>query len=147
MRLAFAAITFFAEDSREEKSGATTIVGILPDRVAVPSVPGAMPKIAIYTRLHVPVETEINDASVWMRSPTGEETELSVFDAEMIKSAQADSIANGSRFFGLVSQAVASPFPVFSLGRFEVFVRSGGLEELTGALEVIIGEPDSPPLP
>lgn len=71
MRLPFDAVTVFAEDVREEKQGTISLIGILPDILAIPNMPSALPKIAIYTRIHVPVESAIDGFTVLLRMLDG----------------------------------------------------------------------------
>ena len=41
------------EDIRDERSGTETLVGVLPDNVAIRGPRGVMPKLAVYLRIQI----------------------------------------------------------------------------------------------
>lgn len=144
MSLPFIALTLFAEDAREELRGQTSLIGILPDNLTVPQVPGALAKLAIYTRIHIPIDVEPEPISVFLRFPDQPEQSeqlLGEFGAEMIRQTREEAMSSMSSYYGLVSQATASPFPVVQAGRILIAVRSGTAEQISGYLRFISAEP------
>jgi hypothetical protein len=46
-------VALFCSDVRQEKGGTETIVGVLPDNVNLPSIPGPFAQICVYVRMHM----------------------------------------------------------------------------------------------
>jgi hypothetical protein len=134
---------FFCEDVREEKSGTLSIVGILPDNVSVASVPGMLPKIGIYLRIHFDPENAPEDIVVNISEPSGEEYPMARFEPEII----ADAVRNAKRFelpyAGLLFHAVAPAFQVRATGLISLKVQIDGQEHIAGAMNVHIEQPDA----
>src|SRR5688572_15722901 len=87
------AIGFFCEDIRDEKSGQDTLIGILPDHLAVPAFPGMLPKLGIYVRIHLSLDANPKIIRVKLKQPDATFVELAVFDS-LIGSSIKDASDN-----------------------------------------------------
>lgn len=134
MSLPFDAVTLFAEDVREETQGTLSLIGILPDTLAVPGVPAALPKLAIYTRVHVPIDIVLESFAVVVRMLDGSEVDVGGFSSDLLTDTRALAQAEGKTFYGLIGHAIASPFPVPSIGTATAFIRYGEVEHIIGAV-------------
>jgi hypothetical protein len=126
-------IGLFCEDIREEASGQHTIVGVMPDNFQHPGdFPIAIPKLGIYLRVHIGVEEEPTPLSATLE--LGEFVQqFTDFDADFIRKAQTEAASTGSPFAGLITKAVAAPFPINGLGRLRLVVtRRGQATEVAG---------------
>jgi hypothetical protein len=131
------AISLFCQDIREEKAGTVSIVGIFPDNISVAQVPFTFPKIAIYGRLSFLVTDEPpKEISLRLAQADNTEIPLSVFDAEIIQRARAESQAKGGAKAGLIATAILVSFPVKQAGRINVMVKIDGEESICGTLNV-----------
>lgn len=100
----------FCEDIREELSGAHSLVGIMPDNIAVPSFPGAMPKICVYARTLFDIERPPRTASViFSRDETETLAEIEL-DDQMMSQAVRDAKKYGSPVGAVVTKIQAGNF-------------------------------------
>lgn len=128
------AITVFCEDIRVEKQNTNTIVGVLPDNIRVDGIPGVMPKIGVYTRLHFDIGFDPGPISIVLQYPSGEEDILTNIDPEILKLAKQDSINRNAPMYGVVSRSLKSPFPVDQEGRITAIVNVGDAKIISGIL-------------
>lgn len=159
----FSAVTVFCEDIREEKGGTDTLVGLLTDNLnlqgmteppsGLPSgsipVPG-IPKLGIYTRVVVPADTKLKLIVAFFTLPSGKESVIGEFDANLIEKATAEARSFGSPICTLLGKTVVAPLLIRSPGgRFLVTVRAGGEEIIAGTLNIMFAGPAtaSPPPP
>lgn len=134
------AIALFCDDIREEKSGAHTIIGIMGDNIIVPGFPGAVPKLAIYVRLHIPVETAPEEYRILFNFPNGERVLINTIEHDLIKNTIRDAKKAKNKIAGIFSQLIASPFPVERAGRIEVELEWSGGKMFIGGLNFIEAE-------
>src|SRR5437870_1805794 len=112
------AIALFCEDIRAEVLGTDSLVGVLPDNLAIGPTPGFLPKLAIYLRLQIYDETQVQTIKGKVILPGGQEIELATF--ENIQDTKKKALENGMPYAGLVGKAVMSPVPIEQYGRIEV---------------------------
>jgi hypothetical protein len=141
--MAVAAVALFCDDVREERSGAITLVGVMPDNVEVPSVPGAFPRVAIYLRVHLDVDSEPKAMEVLLTFPDGNQHKIAEFSKEMVKMTQAEAASSGNKLAGFFGSAIASPFPVPSPGRAVVTLKRGDETQVIGGLNFVLNPPSS----
>lgn len=140
----FASVSIFAEDIRFEQNGQVTIVGIFPDNVGLPELPAIMSKLAVYTRSVFSTEVEITDDLVCvLLAPDGSELSKNVTSKDALASAMQDSKAQGGSMLTMLSQMVATPFPVPYPGRITLVARYGQQEVLSGFLHLSVRPPES----
>lgn len=130
------AISLFCEDIREEKSGTVTIVGVLPDNLSIPSLPSLMPKLCIYTRIHIAPKSSQDQIVAKIRLSDGAEHIIGEADQGLIAKARQDGIDANVPIFGIILTAILSPFPVLSAGRLLVIVAAGDEEIISGQLNI-----------
>jgi hypothetical protein len=130
-------VGFFCEDIREEKSGQETIVGILPDNFAVPQVPGLIPKLGIYIRMHFDAKSNAKEFSVRLESPNSNDLMLGSSDENTVSSAIQDANKLGIPFAGVAMKAVFGPFPIKSYGVLRAIVKLDGVDILCALLNIV----------
>lgn len=128
------AIALFADDIREEVGGKESLVGIYPDNIEVPGIPGALGKIVVYFRIHIPVEAKFELVTAKLRRPDGEEHPLGEVTWEFMAEPRQQSIDAGGSMVGLVLRAVVAPLVFKEEGRFRAIVDIDGEEILCGSL-------------
>lgn len=136
MAQALSATSVFCEDIREEVGGSTTVVGVMPDNLEVPSFPGMIPKLGIYTRLVIDLDASLEDIDLLVRRPSDDDIRIATFSKELIASAVEDAKRLGTPIVGLVSHAIASPFPMNQAERVIIVVSFNGTEIISGSLNV-----------
>lgn len=139
----FASVAVFAEDIRQEVSGQVSIVGIMPDNITVPNIPGMLPKLAVYVRSVIDVKADAaSDLAIALVDPAGTEITRTETSREVIYHSRHTSILQGNDVHILISQMTITPFPMVQEGRFRVVAYYGGEEYLSGSLncEKVAGE-------
>src|SRR5260370_20549029 len=131
------AIGVFCEDIREEKSDLFSLIGIMQDNIKVNGIPGAIPKLGIYTRLHISPTLDVDEIKIKIRFADGQELEISTMDSTLIKKTQNDAINQKSPWAGLMNRAIAAPFFVQVPGRILLIVRLAEEELICGTLNII----------
>lgn len=131
------AIGIFCEDIREEKSGQITLIGILPDAINVPSMPGMLAKLCLYVRIHIsPADTDLERVAARIIMPDGNELVASEIDKERIASGRDKAVASGNPILGFILRFSATPLPIASPGRLLAEVTIGQQTSICGALTV-----------
>ena len=130
----WSAIAIFCEDIREEKSRQDTLIGILPDTLRVPSIPGMMPKLAVYARIHVLRIAGIREVRIRCELLDG-----TVVQANDLTEVLAQEKGKGESI-GLVAKTVFSPFPVMAAGQIKVIATIDGEDYVCGALTIVADE-------
>jgi hypothetical protein len=131
------AVGIFCEDAREEKSGQITLVGILPDTIKVPGMPGMLSKLAVYIRVHIsPPDTPVERVAARLVMPNGDELVTNEVGPEKISSARAKAVTEGYPFLGFVIRFSATPLMIHSPGRITAEVTVGEQTRICGALAI-----------
>jgi hypothetical protein len=114
----------FCEDIRAEKSGAFTLIGIMPDNanVSLPDPPqpnqrGVMPKLCLYIRINVDAADTVKNISTKVRLPDGNEIDLGTVAQNIIEMAFADATNKGNPLAIVVLRAEFLGFLITGLGR------------------------------
>lgn len=134
-------IGFFCDDIREEVGGTTTVVGILKDNFAVPSVPGFIPKLGVYARIHIPVACEPTEARLFITIPGQDRTQIGYADISLMEETIAQAKADGSANGGIVMSAVASPLQILAPGHITLECECAGEAVILGSLNIVIAAP------
>jgi hypothetical protein len=135
----FFSCTLFAEDIRQELGGQVSLIGILPDNLALPQLPALMSKMAIYTRATFPSSEDIQgDLTHVLVSPSGERLAENVTTRDHLGETLLGSRNQGAPIMTMVSQIVATPFPINEAGRFLLLSQYGEEEYLSGFLNVAL---------
>src|SRR4051794_14344887 len=122
------AIGLFCDDIREENR---TLLGIFTDHLALGRLPGALPKMGIYVRVHVAADAPPQRISVHLVSPDNS-TELGGFDLDFVKRTQEDSRRNEMPLAGFIVTAIAAPMIFSQAGQIHLVARFGDEETICG---------------
>lgn len=139
------AIALFCEDIREEKGDTDSLVGILPDNIEVPRVPGAFVKLSLYVRLLVELGHEARHAELVLRSPDGMDRQLGAVEPGLVMKAVNDAREAGAPYAGIVMRVALNNYPVQQAGRFLAVLRHGEDEIVCGFFNIRVVAPVSPP--
>lgn len=142
MTYPISAIALFCDDIREEKSGAITLVGVLPDNIDIPPRPAdvppeahiLLPKLCIYVRLHFDPQMEIGEAKLRVIFPDGSVHDVSSLDSAALLRARDQTVVQNGPFVGVFSRIEMSTVRVTSYGRMKVEFVLDGKSYLCGAL-------------
>jgi hypothetical protein len=129
-------IALFCEDIREETAGTSTIVGVYPDNLSVPHLPGIFPKICVYVRTHIRTEFDAGPFFIRIVMPGGKELSRSEAKLEMVDNIRAKARSKGAPYAGFISKFVVAPFEITEVGRIRAIVNIGGQEYVAGALNI-----------
>jgi hypothetical protein len=135
------ALSVFCEDIREEVKGTDTIVGVLPDNVAVPQIPFAFPKIAVYTRIMVAADYDPGPMALVLRHADGSEVPLAQVDPALVEEGKADARAQEKPFLGIVLRAAMGGLAVPAEGIVLAILREGDREHQCALLNVKLTPP------
>lgn len=126
----------FCESIREEKSGQDTIVGILPDNIAVPSFPGIFASLSVYVR--ITFEPTEKPASLAIELLNVDDTQLAdlIFDQSLIDNATSDTLKEGNPFVSLIGRMGVGNIPIPAPGRMRLYSVLSGERRLIAALNV-----------
>lgn len=128
-------IGLFCEDVREELHGLMTIVGVLPDNVAVQQVPFIFPKLGFYLRIHYPIEMEPETIHAHLVGPTGKVTPLGIASSELVAGAISETRGRQSSA-GIIIKGVLAPVHISDFGQLALRVVVGGHERICGVLNI-----------
>ena len=117
-------VALFCSDVREEKGNTVTIVGVLPDNLNVPKLPGALPKLCVYVRVHMYTRLVMD----------GKELGRIDMQKTVVDAARAKSKDSGKAYAGLISTFVMSPLAIVKPGLMEALVMVRGKEIVAGSL-------------
>ncbi len=129
------AIGIFCDDLREEKTEQETIVGVFPDNIMFPSVPGGFSKLALYVRITFPSDANPGEIEVRMVMPDGNEFRSNV-DPALVEKTRIDSQEQGNPISTIISRLVFGGFMVTKLGRIIVHARIGSREMIIATLNL-----------
>jgi hypothetical protein len=133
-----AAIGLFCEDIREERSGQDTIIGVLPDRINITSLPGMLPKLCLYVRVHVSPPEEVGPIVARIIMPDGKTLAEGKMEDEKIEQSRSKAAKDGHPYMGVILKFVIAPLPITQEGRISAEVDIGGRKEkeVCGALHL-----------
>lgn len=134
--------TIFCESIREEKSGQDTLVGVMPDYVNIPTIPGAFGALSLYTRISFDPKNPPKEVHMKLLLPDGKEIPIDI-QKELIPPAVEGSLASGHPLATLVSKATTIGMPVTKLGHLISLAFIDGEQYVAGALTVTLApKPD-----
>lgn len=131
---AWNAVAVFCEDIREETRNLNSLMGVFPDNMNVPKIPGAFSKIGFYARVHVNAKADVGAISVYLRLPDGHEDSLQTVAADLVKKEQKKSRENQRPNAGFIVQGILNGLPITQEGQLQLIVRVGDEETVAGVL-------------
>jgi hypothetical protein len=139
-------IAFFCEDIRPEQSGTVSLIGIVPDNMNVPQVPGAMAKLAIYIRGSFPASKAPAEFAARLELPWAPHSlPLGQIAPADIAKAATGAQKQGNHAVGLIISGFAAPFMVPQVGRIFAVVKIGNQEWRVGSLNIQLAPPVQQP--
>jgi hypothetical protein len=137
------AIALFCEDVRQEVGGTVTLIGLLSDNLAVPAFPGAMPKLAVYARVHVPVDQKPK-AMRFFLCDGDSKNEIGGFDEDFVSRTISETKAMDNSLAGFVLTVMASPYPISKESRHWVEMHWGTDTAVIGTLKFVLQTATTP---
>jgi hypothetical protein len=125
-------IAIFCSDIRQEKGGTETIVGVFPDTVNLPTIPGAFSQMHIYVRMHVRPSYLVSAIITRIVLPDGSELEQSEMNPDLITRTRAKYEAANAPYMGFIVKFGIAPFQVVQEGPLKVIVRVDGVDHIAG---------------
>ena len=132
----FSAVAMFAEDIRDEVGGTQTIVGIFPDNLAVPSFPGMIPKLAIYTRISFDPGFAPKNVSVAISMDNGTELASDTFAGDLVVQSADETKGKEGPIATLISKTIIGGIAIGGPGRMRAVVSHDGGEFLAGSINI-----------
>jgi hypothetical protein len=131
-------LCLFCEDVRAEKSDTATIVGVFPDNIAVPSLPGAFGKLSLYVRGAFPLDKRPASFSVRLEFPW-EPKVLNIGEvaADTIGTSFKQAKEQGNDAAGLIVWATLTGFPIRQAGRIKAIATIGKADWKIGSLNIV----------
>lgn len=132
----WSAVGFFCDDIRQELNNIDSLIGVMPDNVAIPSVPVMMPKLGIYTRIHLAAtNADVKRISVRADFFDGaHHQELGAFDEEAVTLEKESAAKKGAPVIGFIFRAILSPLHIPKYGRVRLWARINDDEFICGSL-------------
>lgn len=130
------AVTFFCEDIREEKSGLSTLIGVMPNNINTTDFPAVFPKIGLYTRINFSPDDEVGDISIWYHVSGAEKTLLTRIDSALVLKAKSEAKRGGVPMAGLISKSLLPAFTIMKAAVVTAIVQVGDREIITGGINV-----------
>ena len=132
-------VALFCSDIREERGGTETIVGVFPDNLRIPKVPGVFPKMCVYVRTHIRPELDVGAFFTRIIMPGGKELSRSEAKTQMVDEIREKARVKGAPYAGFISKFVVAPFRITEAGRIQAVVTIGGEDYVAGALNLEVG--------
>lgn len=127
-------VALFCSDVRQEKGGTDTIVGVFPDNVNLPKIPGAFPQMQIYVRMHLRSDFRPEQIVTRIVLPDGSEVDRNTMEPDLIQRTSEQALANKAPYMGLIARFVMAPMHITQEGRMQVVVSVDGKDYVAGAL-------------
>lgn len=137
-KLPIAVSAIFCEDIRTEAGEQNTIIGTIPDNMAVDQIPGNLPKLCVYIRTTFDPGIPLRDYSV--RLMYGEDREVARVEipAAVIDRSISDTTRQGSPLANIITRIIAMPFVIDRAGQLQIIARNAGEDYIVGSLNVSV---------
>ena len=129
-------VALFCSDVRQEKGGTETIVGVFPDTVNVPTIPGAFAQMHIYVRMHMLPSFKPRQIITRIVQPDGSEFDRSEMDQVLVERTREKAIEKDSPYMGLIAKFTMVPMHIAHEGRLQVIVSVDDEDHVAGALNL-----------
>lgn len=129
-------VAIFAEDWREEKSGTDMLIGIFPDNVNVHSIPGALPKLAVYFRTNIPADEVPKFIEARLEFPWGDPLSFGSVSGDTLAKFAGDARNQGNPIFSVLTRAIIAGLSIQKAGRIVAVVKIDDEELFAGSLNI-----------
>lgn len=136
---AFEAMSFFCEDIREEKSGQDSVIGFMPDNIALVSMPATIARMALYTRLRIGNSFDIRPISITIKIDE-EEIFLTAIEDSLLHDTKNEMRMNAMPFGQIISRARFNGFQVLNPGLAQVIAQTDRFQTVCGAVRFRLSE-------
>ena len=126
----------FCDDIREEVNSRHTLIGIYPDNLYVPAVPGMLDRLSLYVRAHIVPALEVRELSMALEIPGEGRTVISSFEQDEVRQQLREAQEQGKPHAGIIFRASAVPAPLPAAGLFRAIVKINDYEVVACALKV-----------
>jgi hypothetical protein len=126
----------FCEDIREETGGTVSLVGIMPDNLAVPEGTKAIPKLAVYARVVFDVDEPPVDLEMQLIDSSGEVVQIGTFTAKALAEARDEAKKRGLPIVTIVLHAIFVPFKVQPFGMTTAYIIANKQRQVCAVLSV-----------
>jgi len=130
-------IALFCDDIRSEVSGQQTLVGIMPDNLAVDSFPATLLKLCLYVRFHIYPRASVAPVVVRVDIPSGQALPIGQLEERVILQAQEHALTHNLPYIGMVLTAQIANFLIPAAGRVVAIGTTNGQDYVIGALNVV----------
>ena len=132
----------FCEDIRSEKSGAFSLVGIMPDNANIGVAPtsekrGMFPKLCVYMRAQFDISDQVKTISMSMQLPDGNVLDMGPISADLISKSFAGAKKKGNPLAIIVLRAEFQAFPIISLGKMLLHAHIDGESYIAAQLNLV----------
>ena len=136
------ATSLFCEDIRTEQSGMNTLIGVFPDNVNVPSFPYAFPKMGVYSRIVMDVNSAPKGITLSISAPGIQDPFSNELSHDWVEEQLARNLEKGSQVLGLVNRLIASPFVIHEPTTVQSIIKIGRKKYLGGIINLKLASDD-----
>lgn len=148
------AVALFCEDIRREAAARETLIGVMPDTIRIPRVPGVLRRLVIHARIRVNIDYVDFDRSIRI-SLSGTPDGLEVRGAtegpipkELLERSLARAKEFGLPYASVYGQIrLDEPVPIKEVGTLMVYLHCGDEKEVCGLLNISIKNDATASLP
>lgn len=137
------AVAMFCEDIRDEVSGQHSIIGVFSDNLKVSTIPGVMPKLGVYVRIHLDVACEPSELMIILLDAENNLIGDNIFTAELVARTLEDAKKTNKKVAGFFSQMVAGQMPIKQAGPIECHLRFNNETRFLGSLNLVLDQAES----
>lgn len=135
--LPISAVSIFCEDIREEANGGETFIGVLPDGITVPALPGVLHRLTMHTRITFPPSKPPKEIfSRLIIEGTDEPVFESEVESSIIRQASTETRDFGTPLATVISRVVMGDIPIPDKCRLVSLLKIDGVEYVIGSLRI-----------
>lgn len=132
----YSIVGLFCDDIRKEQRGQETIIGVFPDTIKVSPIPGTVPRMCLYIRIHFDPKSQPKSISIKLNRPDDIDSQKYEIEKDVILKTFTEAKKTGHPYAGILSRATIIPFPITQPGRFDIVVTIDGVDSVCGSLLV-----------
>jgi hypothetical protein len=135
-------IALFCDDIRQESAGTTTLVGVYPDSLSLPKMPGVLAKLSVYCRIHVRADYKPGRIVTRLLMPgSDDDVPSSPADEKIVNGALDKARAESKPYAGLITTFAIVGLRLREPGRMRVIVTEGEREYTAAILDLKLVPP------
>lgn len=126
-------VAMFCEDIRDELRGTHSLIGILPDNMEIPAIPGILGRLSLYARIQIEESVLVKSLRLSMQVPGQDVILGNDLDAAAIRELRKGTIGP---FSTILTRIVVAPLPINVSGRIKAILTVDGEDEIVGYLNI-----------